>query len=150
MSSRAARWFICAFAGSSAHKQEFGPKSPALSHFSVFRDFGRGNWVSLHMELILPASRHDACLHRASPLRRAETDSPAAQTARFVGSVLCALKPKYEIANGAARHGKDLQRMIVALDGPLSEGHKREAILHPFGDNRIHQDLRVSRQTAKP
>ncbi len=52
--------------------------------------------------------------------------------------------------NLAALNGKDLQWMIVALDGPLSEGHRRDALLHPFGDNRIHQHRRVIDPAAKP
>src|SRR5258705_980172 len=52
--------------------------------------------------------------------------------------------------NLAALNGKDLQWMIVALDGPLSEGHRRDALLRPFGDNRIHQHRRVIDPAAKP
>ena len=50
----------------------------------------------------------------------------------------------------AVRHGKNLQRMIIALDHPLSDRHKRNVALYPFGDHRIHQDLRVIRRAAKP
>jgi len=40
--------------------------------------------------------------------------------------------------------------MIVALDDPPSERHKRNAVLYPFGDNRIYQYLRVICRGAKP
>ena len=49
-----------------------------------------------------------------------------------------------------ANHGKNLEIMIVALDGPLSDRGKRDAILDVFGDNGIHQYLPIVRQTAKP
>ena len=49
-----------------------------------------------------------------------------------------------------ANHGKNLQRMIVALDGPLSDGGQRNAVPDMLGDNRVYQDLPVIGQTAKP
>src|SRR4051812_7194461 len=51
---------------------------------------------------------------------------------------------------GAASHRKNLQSTIVALDGPLPNGCKGNAILDMLGDNRIHEYLRVPCQIAKP
>ena len=50
----------------------------------------------------------------------------------------------------AANHRKNLRRMVVALDGPRSNGCKGNTILDVPGDNRIDQYLRVLRQIAKP
>ena len=49
-----------------------------------------------------------------------------------------------------AGHGKDLEIMIVALDGPLSDRGKRDAVLDMLGDNGIDQYLPIVRQAAKP
>ena len=37
----------------------------------------------------------------------------------------------------AANDGKNLQRTIVALDGPLSDGGQRNAVPDTLGDNRV-------------
>ena len=50
----------------------------------------------------------------------------------------------------ATNDGKNLQRTIVALDGPLSDGGQRNAVPDTLGDNRVYQDLPVIGQTAKP
>jgi hypothetical protein len=50
----------------------------------------------------------------------------------------------------AMNDGKNLERMIVALDGASSDRCKRDAVLDLFGDDRVDQYLRVIRQSAKP
>ena len=53
-------------------------------------------------------------------------------------------------ARAAACDRKEPQTMIVALDDPLSERHKGDAVLHLFGNSRIRQNLRIIRQVAQP
>src|SRR6516165_6092011 len=45
--------------------------------------------------------------------------------------------------NLAVRHSEDLQSIIVPFDDLLPKRDQHEAVLYPFGNNRIHQDLRV-------
>lgn len=50
----------------------------------------------------------------------------------------------------AANNYENLQSIIIALDGPRSDGCKRDTVPDMPGDNRVHQYLRVVGQTAKP
>ena len=45
---------------------------------------------------------------------------------------------------------KTSSALIIALDGPLSDGCKRDTVPDMPGDDRVHQYLRVRRQIAQP
>lgn len=49
-----------------------------------------------------------------------------------------------------ANNGKNLKRLIVALDRPLSDRFQRDAIPDMSGDDGVDQYLRVIRQAAQP